>query len=167
MRDVFKNIVESSSIPNFMGTKAEIVTHFRDTIGEKNWIRQAAIEYSGAQPGSKEYKSARRQFEGERLTKEPAKETGKARFKEIGEKLPSIGRTPKGDVTVTVTGKQDNGRKGGYRERTITVTLKGSDAYSFVNDPNFQTIWDAGDYPDFGEGDEDGGSGSMYEMTVA
>ena len=164
MDKVFQNAVDRVSTPNFLTTKAEIVDYYKDTYGSK-WTGKAAAALSGTtDTKSREYRAAIRQFQGDRLNKEPRQAVVKQEYRQLGEKLPPTGRTPKSNsITVTVQATQSNGR-GGSRQREIKATFTGDQAYTWVNDPNFQDIWDEYGF-DFSE--FDGGEYGLEQVVVS
>lgn len=142
INDQLRKFVEEHSTPNHFKSKAEIVEYFRDKYGTK-WTPHAAMFISQTtDKKSKAYGAAIRDFQGKRLDKPGLP----GRYEEIGKRLPPISRTPKGDITVTVKGKQDiyvKGKYAGQRDKKITVTFTGADAYNFVNNPSLAMIYDA------------------------
>lgn len=146
MDDRFKAAVEAASTPNFINNKADYIEHFKDLHGTK-WTGKAAAHLAGTtDTKSKEYRAAIRQFQGDRLAKSPTKGAVKEHYKQAGEKLPPVSRSPKGgEVTLHIKGNQKTG-KGGTRERNITVKMRGDEAYTWVNNPTWETMWDYGDY---------------------
>src|SRR5260221_9933557 len=67
----------------------------------------------------------------------------KSEYAALGKKLPPIGQKLRnGEITLTVKGKQDTGKRGGSRERGITVTPQGSSAIGFIRNPNFPDFFD-------------------------
>lgn len=175
--DKLQREVESASTANYRNTKAQIVDYYQKTYGEKRWIRELALKETGltsvpkrGTPEFKTYNTARRPYEGNRLTHEPQTRKAQAsqaqHYQQLGKQLPPIDRTPKSEtLNITVTGKQDNGY-GGMRERTIEVTLTGKQAYDFVNNPSFDDIYDEyfdGEY----EGEFDDGSSELEVTGVA
>lgn len=156
--DMLKAAVAKNTDPIFRTSKAEIVDYYKDTYKGK-WASQAAKDLSGTtDTKSRDYKSARRNFEGSRISQE-----GKtAKWREFGKTLPPIGRKLRDNsITITVEGKQiRDGKKPGQRDRTIVVTFRGSDALTFIEEPTFQDIWDEYQF-DFDEA-EDG----EYSLTV-
>ncbi len=161
-RDQLDDFVNRNSEPVYLTSKADIIDYYKDKFGEKAWKSELVQSISGStDKKSKEYRSAIRDFQGDRLEK-PGKP---GRYEAIGQQLPPVSRTPNGSsITVTVEGEQANGR-GGTRHRSITATFTGSDAYDFVNNPSFDKIYErfmpggaslfGGDDGD--DGDEDDG----------
>jgi hypothetical protein len=136
MNDVrLQAAVESATTPVFMSSKHELMNYYQDQYG-KNWKSHIASDLSGSpDKKSRAYQSAIRNFQGDRLAKEGR---DKARWQALGEKLPPVSRMLAGNsITVTVSGTQQG------RNRTIRATLSGSQAYSFVNDPNYNEIYEA------------------------
>ncbi len=156
MEDVFKNAVKSVADPVYLKDKSELVDYYKDTYGEKKWTRAAAEGLYGLVKNKKgenvSVNNIQRRFQGERLQKEGKGEV----YKQLGEKLPPSSYTPKSDtVTVRVRGEQSNGR-GGTRKRVIDVKLKGSQAYTWVNQPNYSDLWSEYGYGFDEEDDEYG-----------
>lgn len=156
--NLFREAIERQTVPTYLSRKADIIEHYRDTYGEKTWKSHLAQDMSGStDKRSKEYRSAMRHFQGDRLAKEGR---DKSRWEALGQTLPSTGRVPtNGTLTFTVTGTQHD-PYGGLRDRTITWTMKGASAFDFANNPNWIDFWDDYDVdPDLmEEGD--------YEMEV-
>jgi len=122
----------------FMTTKSELVDFYKDTYGAKAWTSHAAMDLAGtSDKKSKEYKSAIRNFQGDRITKG---ETA-PRWQTVGQNLPPIRES---NITLTVTGKQGN------RTRSFTTTLTGPAADAFVDDPDYQDLFDTY-VPEFGD----------------
>jgi len=159
----FDDVIAKISTPVHLKDKADIIEHFKDQYGAKRWESEAAMYISGTtDKRSRAYKSARRDFEGDRLGK-PGK-TG--RYESIGRRLPPIDRVPSSNMAIiTVTGKQQNSN-GTIRNRRINVTLQGQALRDFVHKPEWRYIWDEFG-TDLGGGDEEGDSGTMYDTVVS
>ena len=113
------------------------------------------MKYAGTtDKSSRAYKSASRQFQfdkrtgQERYKSERVTAATRERYETIGKQLPPSSYNPKGDITITVKGTQSGGTRGGTRDRSFTATFSGSDAYGFVNNPNFRDIYRAMGYPE-------------------
>lgn len=151
--DMLLGAVQSVSTPNYMTGKDQIVAYYRDTYGTK-W-RGAIVQELAPITGLKK-KSLQRRFDPSRLSSRPRTAKAKDEYRQLGEKLPPVDRTPnKSSITITVKGKSEG------RKRTVTATFSGVEAYKFVNDPEFIDIWE-----DYGV---DGGlfEGGDYELEVA
>lgn len=149
MEDRFKAAVEAASTPNYIGTKSEVIDYYKDTHGDK-WRRAIAHDLHGSIKNKKgenmSVANIARRFEGGRELKAAKTKDVKGQFKQLGEKLPPVSRSPKGgEVTLHIKGNQKTG-KGGTRERNITVKMRGDEAYTWVNNPTWETMWDYGDY---------------------
>lgn len=161
-KDYFTNAVNSVSVSAHISSKKDFIEYYRDTYGEKKWKSQAAMDLSGTtDKKSLAYKSARRNFEGKRLTE--AGDTKK--WKEEGRKLPPIRTLTNGKNSITITVKGDqkgnHGRKD--RKRTINVTLKGEKAQKFIDNPSWSDIWDEYGF-DFGIDDDEGDIDPDYSL---
>jgi len=149
----------SASNPGYtLTTKAEVIDLYKDKYGIKTWNSHLASDIAGtSDKKSKAYKSAIRNFQGDRLDK-----AGKGvKWAEIGSKLSAPLRTPKSEtLTITIKGTQLTSRKT-FRDRQITVTLKGDAAKNFVNNPTYADIYEEYGVDDglFDDGD--------YELGVA
>lgn len=135
--------VERISTPNYLKSKPEIVEYYRDTYG-KDWRKQYTsdtIKAEGLANTAKVRNTISRRVQGDRADK-PAKRTStRESFEKLGQQLPPTSRTPKQDtITITVRAKEDS--HGREKDRTITVTMSGRQAYSFVNAPDYDDIWD-------------------------
>lgn len=149
-KDYFSHAV--NQVSTSLSSKKDIIEYYRDTYGE-NWKREAAIKMSGTSDSkSRAYQSAMRNFQGKRLT-----EAGStAKWRELGKELP---RTLKQDtIEITIKGKQRgemrNGTRRPDRDRTIKIKLSGQAAQSWVDKPNWGTIWNAYGF-DMGVHDEE------------
>jgi hypothetical protein len=142
--------VEAGSTPNFMSNKTDIVEYYRDTYG-KDWRKHYTsdtIRAEGLPNTAKVRNTISRRVQGDRADKPARQGATRESFEKLGQQLPPTSRTPKSEtITVTVTGKQENGT----RDRSISVTLSGSAAYDFVNNPSFDAIYD-----EYFDGDYDG-----------
>jgi len=158
--------VEGAKVPvHVPGTKAEVIDFYRDKYKgtSKKWTVEAAKEIAGtADKKSTAYKSAIRQFQGDRLRSEPKTAADKAKWADIGKRIEPISyKLRNNSITVVVQGQQDrDGHKAGKRNRAVRVTFTGADAYAFVSNPTYEAIWEEYDY-NFDE-DEDG----EYSLSV-
>lgn len=153
--------VNAKSEPVYMATYKDVAEYYRDKYSNREWIGEMARAVSGSDSKSgKEYLAARRSIE--RHESGQYKGSSKMNVDRIvaaGMKLDPVGRIPKdGSISITVTGTQED--YPGRPDRSITVTFKGPDAYSFVNNPTFEAIWTQYDVD---PGDFESGSG---ELTV-
>jgi len=146
--DVFQNAIESVSHPVYHQTRAEVIEAYQDQYGDAGW-RSQIISDLVAQTG-KSRATVSREFQYdkrlgmERYKSEHVTKATSAKYEQLGQALGPIRRelNPGQDsITITVKGEQSNGR-GGIRDRAITVTLSGSNAHDWVNNPNFGDIWD-------------------------
>jgi hypothetical protein len=140
--DMLANVVRNASEPVFMNSKSQLVEYYKDQYG-KNWTGHIASALAGtSDKKSKEYKSAIRHFQGDRLAKEGKKSGGM--WKSLGEKLPPVGLKPKdGSISVTVRGNQ------GTRSRVVHATFRGADAQAFINKPSYWQVY----YQSYGDAD--------------
>lgn len=161
--DELINAVNEKSNVTYRNSKEELVAFYQKQYpgtGKGGW-KQHLVADLAKQTGMKP-KNLERRFDPSRLHNQEKRNAGQ--YKKLGEQLPPVSRSPKGNsITVTVEGQQDNGR-GGTRDRTITVTFTGPDAYSFVNNPNFGDIWDEYGF-DFDE--EEDGDYSLQNVSVS
>jgi hypothetical protein len=158
--NLFRAAIERQTTPTYVRSKADIIEHYRDTYGEKDWKSHLASDLAGTtDKKSKEYKSAIRHFQGDRLEK-AAGRSAAPRFEAVGKQLPPVSVTPKdGTLTFTVGGSQSD-PYGGHRNRTINHSMTGTTAYDFANNPNWQDFWE--DYDVDADMMEDG----EYEFSV-
>lgn len=147
--------IDKVSVETYRTSKTDVIEYYKDQHGESGWRSAIARDLVGIVKNKKgedvSYRNIRRRFEGTRA--ESAKATkGGQDYKALGEKLPSLGRTPKGNsITIIITGTQVADRKAKTtRDRRITATFTGTDAYQFVNNPNYRDIWLG-----YAEGNED------------
>src|SRR6266496_1135032 len=168
MEDRFKSAVEAASTPVYVSGYTDVREAYRAKYGEKTWIGKyidaLGLRTSGVKAkDDKPYLAARRSIE--RAEKGVNKSSSYASTKEAnkaGEKLPPISRAPKGDVTLHIKGNQKTG-KGGTRERNITVKMSGDEAYTWVNNPTWETMWDYGDY---GYAFDEDGEYALTEVSI-
>jgi hypothetical protein len=134
---------ERISTPNYLKSKSDIVEHYRDTYG-KDWRKQYTadtIKAEGLPNTAKTRNTISRRVQGDRADKPAKQGSTKASFEKLGTALPPTSRTPKQDtITISVRAKEDS--HGRTKDRTITVTMSGTQAYDFVNAPDYDDIWD-------------------------
>lgn len=154
--------VEAGSTPNYMKSKSDIVEYYRDTYGEKEWRKHYTsdtIKAEGLPNTAKVRNTISRRVQGDRADREVGKgKTGqqtRESFEKVGQQLPPVSRSPKSEtITVTITGHQNEA--GGKRDREFTVTLSGTAAYDFVNNPDYDALYDEIFYGEYdGEFDYD------------
>ncbi len=156
-----------------VAARNEVVEHYKDTYGAANWRKHIVDAIMKTNPGAKRA-SVQREFQydkrlgRERYTSERVSKTTAEKYQKVGE---SIGRIPKKDtIEITVKGTQSGGVGRPPRDRTIKATLSGDKARAWVNNPNFQDIWDAwsNGAVDFGNGDgDDDESPSLLVSSVS
>jgi hypothetical protein len=164
MDELIKAVNEKSNV-TYRTSKEELVAYYQKQYpgtGKGGW-KQHLVADLAKQTGMKP-KNLERRFDPSRLHSQEKRNAGQ--YKKLGEQLPPVSRSPKGgSITITVKGQQNNGR-GGKRERTITGTISGSDAYSFVNNPNWSDFWDLIDWGYPFDMDEDSEYG-LDNVTVS
>lgn len=137
--------VEAGSNPVYLQTKLDEVEYYKDTYGEKQWrshMTRDILRSLGLPETKKNLNTYGRDIQAGRENTASKRADIQARYEKLGHSLPPVSRTPKGDsITITVKGTQSNGH-GGTRDREFSVTLSGSRAYDFVNNPSFDDIYD-------------------------
>lgn len=133
--------VQSASVPVFMSSKADIIEHYKDTYGAKNWTSEIAKALSGTtDKKSKEYKAAIRQFQGGREHKESRKSADK--FRDLGRTLPPIGkRKPRKGYRFHVSGYVLISET--WVKVNFSRDITGAAAAKLSVDPSFDEIWQA------------------------
>ena len=139
----------------YLTTKQQIVEWYRETYGQK-WESQAAKDLSGQESG-KEYKNARRNFEGGRAETNPKSPKDRAKWAALGRKLPPVGLVPPPAIKITFRGsvKVSGGRKdkkgklrgSGYAKANFTRTLTGTDVLSPTFEALFAEYWGTEESP--------------------
>ena len=132
----------------YLSSKGEIVEYYKETYGSR-WESQAARDLAGGQTSGKDYKNARRNFEGGRAETNPRSSKDKAKWAALGRKLPPAKLIPPKRVAITFRGsiKVSGGRKdakgrlrgNGYAKASFTRTLEGPD----VANPTFEALFAA------------------------
>src|SRR5260221_656415 len=163
--DMLRDAIAKNTDPIFMTNPGDIMEYYKDTypgyktnkkgetVRDKQgnpialWRTKIASGLVGIAKNKKGKKMTllntprRYQSNREQGTASPK---SKSEYAALGKKLPPIGQKLRnGEITLTVKGKQDTGKRGGSRDREITVTLKGSAAFDFISNPNFPDFWDA------------------------
>lgn len=156
-KDELINAINSATNVTYRDSKAELVSYYQKQYpgtgrgGWKQHIIQDTLAAKGITKsgvGDKEYarlsKNMSKRFDPSRLNNPEPR--NKKDYEALGKRTEPISRSPKGNsITITVKGQQGNGR-GGTRDRTVTGTISGPDAYSFVNNPNWSDFWDLIDW---------------------
>lgn len=138
--------VEAASTPNYLKSKSDIVGYYRDTYG-KDWRKQYTadtIKAEGLQNTAKVRNTISRRVQGDRADRPARTNEMRKDFEKLGQQLPPTSRTPKQDTLTITLNFQENSR-GRTKDRTMTVTMSGTNAYDFVNNPDYDDIWDAWD----------------------
>lgn len=125
--------------PVYMTGKAEIVEYYKDTYGQK-WTHKIAEALHGSiknkQGEDVSIRNIQRRFQGERATKGEGRSS--VSYRNLGKELPSIGKKLDGNqLTITVKGKRPDGRS-----FHLTTTFKGTDAYTFADNPDYGDLWE-------------------------
>ena len=148
--EMLQAAIERKTDPIFMQSRSAVISYYQDAYGAA-WKSHAAAAIAGTtDKKSRAYKSASRQFQmdkrtgQERYKSERVTPATKEKYQALGQELPPIGRSlRKNSITLTVKGDQKAGKRGGTRERTITVTFSGSEGQDFITSPTFRAIWRA------------------------
>lgn len=131
----------AKSDANYIESKADIIEFYQEKYkgrGKESW-KQHLIHDLSAQTGIKT-KSLEKRFDTQRRNNPETRNA--AQYQELGKTLPPMGYKPKGgEITITIEGSQGQRDRGPW-----TVTFKGPDAYSFVNDPTYYKIFRAMGY---------------------
>jgi hypothetical protein len=136
-------IAEKSETHYQISTKQEVIDYYRGEYKGKpdaQWKTAAAkalAELAGKGGDAKAIKNERRNFESDRLHKE----SKTAKWAKFGASLPKVLKPKGNEITITINAKQKDSKKG-TRDRTISVTFRGVDAFVFANNPNYDDIWD-------------------------
>jgi hypothetical protein len=159
-QSMLQETVDSKFVPVYMTNYDQVKDYYQDQYGDRGWIGKMAEAVAGRNTSvpakqDKPYLAARRSIERYEAGKFKSMKTYGGKMAGVGRSLPPIGKTlPGNEIKITVRGTQNEG-KSGTRDRNISVTFKGSDAYSFANNPTYADIWNEyGVNPDlFEEGD--------------
>lgn len=135
---------ENASIPNYMKTKLDAVEYYKDTYGEKNWrshMTRDILHSLGLPETKKNLNTYGRDIQAGREYTASRRADIQARYEKLGQQLPPVDRTPKkSELTITID-FQENSR-GRTKDRSKTITMSGMAAYDFVNNPDYDMIWD-------------------------
>lgn len=146
-----------NSVSTTLGSKRDIYEYFKDMNGgDSTKAASAAARFISGKSSGKEYRNARRNFEGKRATELGAT----SKWKEVGKELPR--QLKDSSIEITVKGQQKGNKGRPMRDRTIKVTLKGDKAQKFVDNPTWASIWDEYGF-DFGI-EEDGDIDADYTL---
>ena len=172
MDNIFRKAIDDVTTPVYMTKAQDIVDYYKDAYGAKNWSKKIVDDIMALPDNKLKRGSINRQFEydgkkGFERYKSPKMQSGwLGRFKQLGEKLPPVGRKfEKDSINFVITGTQSAGAGRPRRNRTIRVTLSGDKAREWVDKPNWDDIWDEYGY-DFGENDEDNDY-SLHDVSVS
>lgn len=147
--DRVRDVAREQATPNFIDNKGDYIEYYKEQYGT-NWTRKAAENLYGSvknkQGENVSISNIMRRFQGGRELKGLDRST--PLYQEAGQKLPPSSYTPKGEITITFKGDQGLGKDRGTRERNWTTTFSGTDAYDFVNKPNFRDFMRHQGYPD-------------------
>lgn len=172
--DMLRNALGGYTEPVYLSTKQGIIDTFKQEYGDRGWKRELASHIAGTRDSSsREYRSAIRNFQGQRLYEKGSK----AKWEAVGKTLPPVGTKPAGKLPsqVIIRGYQSRGGyRGSPRDRTFKIPLTSGQARDFIEGGPITVKRLTGQFYGFDmtedtggeDGDTSSGSVDIYEIEV-
>lgn len=139
-QDLLQAAINSATNAVYMTSKEQVVDYYRDTYGR---VWKQKLVHDLAPIANMKPKNLERRFDPSRIHNEEKRNA--EQYKTLGQQLPPIRRELKAgqtSITITVKGDMHQGPRGGTEPLAPNATFSGSDAFTFINSPNFDDIYE-------------------------